>query len=335
MKKLLLALLIILGLISCEREKTFKISVNLDNSTGKTVYLQKYDNQEMKTIDSLVANDNKAVFVVKQNGNTEIYNVIMKGWRRPLVVFTDNQDVTITGDCQKYKGINVLASETQEKLNTFNEEVGKIEDDQEIHDYVLGFVEQNIDNPISAYALYQYKWAFTLDELEVLNELVEICGKSAYSDMTGKYVQDLQKTNPGKPFIDFTQKDVNGEDFTLSEIIGTSKVIILDFWASWCPDCRKENPNLVALYEQYKEKGLDIVSVSLDTDEAAWKKAIDDDKLSWSHHVSDLKGWKNEVAQMYTVAFIPQTLIIDEDGNFLGRNLSFEELTNLVSEILD
>ena len=332
MKKLLIAVLMLMSMVSCT--KSFKINVNLENSTGKTVYLQRYDGTVMNNIDSVVAKDNMAVFKVKQSPNTDAYNIMIKGWRRSLTVFADNQNVTITGDYQKYNGIKVLASETQEKLNKFTEEVDKIEDEQEIYYFVMDFVKQNIDNPVSAYALYRYKWAFSLEDMERLNETMPQDMQSAYKNLLSEYINALRRTLPGNKFIDFTQKDVNGNDFTMSNMIGSAKIIILDFWASWCPDCRKANPNLVALYNEFKDKGLDIVSVSLDTDAEAWKKAIADDKLVWKNHVSDLKGWKNAVAEKYTIAFIPQNLVLDAHGVILEKNLPDDKMREIISSIL-
>ena len=158
--------------------------------------------------------------------------------------------------------------------------------------------------------------------------------QSGYKVEIQKYIEGLQKTQPGQPFIDFQQKDVNGDMFTLSELVRKSEIVIVDFWASWCPDCRKANPDLVKIYNQLNKKGLNIVSVSLDTDEAKWKKAIAADNLAWPYHVSDLKGWGNEVAGMYMIAFIPQNLIIDKNGNIIEKNLPFEKMEDLLSGLL-
>ena len=323
--------MVMMAVTSCN---SFKINVNLENSNGKTVYLQRYDGEKMNNMDSVVAKDNQAVFKVKKSENIDAFCIMIKGWRRPLTFFADNQDVTITGDYQNYNGINVLASESQEKLNTFMTEVNKIEDEQEIYYYVLDFVKQNIDSPLSTYALYRYKWAFPLEDLDKICEMIPQDMQSAYKDLIIEYMEGLKRTQPGKPYIDFTQKDVDGNDFTMSEFVGSAKVIILDFWASWCPDCRKANPNLVALYNEFKDKGLDIVSVSLDTDAEAWKKAIADDKLVWKNHVSDLQGWKNAVAEKYTIAFIPQSLILDAHGVILEKNLPDDKMREIISSIL-
>ena len=331
MKKLVLALLVMVGMVSCN---TFKINVNLDNSEGKTVYLQRYVGTEMNTLDSVVAKDNQAVFKVKQSDNNDAYCIMVKGWKRPLTLFADNQDVMITGDYQKYNGITITASESQEKLNKFMSEVNTIEDEMEIHYFVLDFVKQNIDNPVGPYALYRYKWSFDLNDLKnLMAEMPDM--KSAYKDLVVEYTKGLEMTEVGMPFVPFVQKDVNGNDFNMKDIIGKSKIIILDFWASWCPDCRKENPGLVEVYNAFKDKGLDIVSVSLDVDEAAWKKAIEDDNLSWPNHVSDLKGWANEAAGLYTIAYIPQNLIIDENGIIVKKNVPSERMKELLVSFLN
>lgn len=331
MKKLLIAVLVMLGMASCN---TFKIKVNLENSNGKTVYLQRYDGLDMKTLDSVVVKGDNAVFKVKQNENTDAYNIMIDGWRRPLTFFADNQDVTITGDYQNYNGINVLASESQEKLNKFMTEVNSIENEQEIYYYVLDFTKQNIENPLAPYALYRYKWAFSLNDLENLYDAMPADMHSAYKYLVVEYIKGLKLTEIGMPYLDFTQKDVNGEDFTLSSVIGKSKIVILDFWASWCPDCRKENPGLVAIYNEFKDKGLDIVSVSLDLNEAAWKKAIADDNLSWKNHVSDLKGWGNAAADMYTIAYIPQNIFLDENGIIVKKNVPAERMKEFLDSFL-
>lgn len=331
MKKLLIAVLVMLGMASCN---TFKIKVNLENSNGKTVYLQRYDGLDMKTLDSVVVKGDNAVFKVKQNENTDAYNIMIDGWRRPLTFFADNQDVTITGDYQNYNGINVLASESQEKLNKFMTEVNSIENEQEIYYYVLDFTKQNIENPLAPYALYRYKWAFSLNDLENLYDAMPSDMHSAYKYLVVEYIKGLKLTEIGMPYLDFTQKDVNGEDFTLSSVIGKSKIVILDFWASWCPDCRKENPALVAIYNEFKDKGLDIVSVSLDLNEAAWKKAIADDNLSWKNHVSDLKGWGNSAADLYTIAYIPQNIFLDENGIIVKKNVPAERMKEFLDSFL-
>jgi peroxiredoxin len=129
----------------------------------------------------------------------------------------------------------------------------------------------------------------------------------------------------------FTMKQVDGTDLTLSDLRG--KVVLVDFWASWCGPCRKANPEVVRIYNQYKDKGFDVLGVSLDRNQASWEKAIATDKLTW-HHVSDLKGWKNAAAQLYSVRSIPQTVLIDAEGKIIARNLKGAALEAKLKEIL-
>lgn len=118
--------------------------------------------------------------------------------------------------------------------------------------------------------------------------------------------------------------------YSLKQMRG--KVVMVDFWASWCGPCRKENPNVVANYHKYKDKGFDILGVSLDRNIQAWKKAIDADGLPW-HHISDLKGWQSSHAALYSVTSIPQTLLIDREGKIIARNLRGEQLGAKLEEI--
>ena len=331
MRKLFVAIIVMLAMTSCN---SFKIKVNLDNLDGKTVSLQRYNQDQLETLKTVVAKDNTAVFKVKKSENVDAYMIMMDGWRRPLPFFADNQDVIINGDCQKYNGIKVEGSEMQQKLDEFMAAASTIEDERELHFFVLDYAKQNSGNPTGIYTMYRYKWAFNEVDLKNYLDVIPQNVESGYKYLTINYVKALQRTNPGQPYIDFTQKDVNGNDFTMSEFVGKAKAIIIDFWASWCPDCRKENPELVKVYNKFKNKGLDIVSVSLDTDENAWKAAIEKDNLSWKNHVSDLKGWNNAVSTEYTIAFIPQNLLLDQNGKIIEKNLPMDKMEALLSEIL-
>lgn len=134
----------------------------------------------------------------------------------------------------------------------------------------------------------------------------------------------------GKPAPDFTQQTPDGKNMSLSDLRG--KIVLLDFWASWCRPCRMENPNVVRMYQKYKNKGFDILSVSLDKDRGKWLQAIQQDQMTW-HHVSDLKAWSNEVAKQYGIASIPHTILIDKDGNVIDKNLRGKALELKLKEI--
>jgi thiol-disulfide isomerase/thioredoxin len=110
----------------------------------------------------------------------------------------------------------------------------------------------------------------------------------------------------------------------LSDLRG--QIVLLDFWASWCGPCRKENPNVVKLYAKYKDEGFTVMSVSLDKDKAAWEGAIAKDNLTWPNHVSDLQQWSSKVGAIYQVKGIPFTVLIDKEGKIVQTNLRGEAL---------
>ena len=139
-----------------------------------------------------------------------------------------------------------------------------------------------------------------------------------------------QNLKVGDKAPDIIQNLVTGEEFKLSELKG--KIVLIDFWASWCKPCRKENPHIVSLYKKYKDasfkngEGFTVLSVSLDFKQGMWEKAIELDSLEWLYHVGDLKGWKNAAAQKYKVKSIPTSYLIDGDGIIIGINLRGPDL---------
>lgn len=134
----------------------------------------------------------------------------------------------------------------------------------------------------------------------------------------------------GSEAPDFTQLDVEGNEVKLSDLRG--KVVLIDFWASWCGPCRRENPNVVRLYNEYKDQGFEILGVSLDRKKDRWLQAIEKDGLTWPQ-VSDLKGWQNEAAKMYQVSSIPHTVLLDAEGNILARGLRGAALESKLAEL--
>jgi thiol-disulfide isomerase/thioredoxin len=129
---------------------------------------------------------------------------------------------------------------------------------------------------------------------------------------------------PGKLATDFEDTKPDGTKMKLSDLKG--KVVLLDFWASWCGPCRKENPNVVKLYEKYNKEGFTVMSVSMDQDRSKWLAAIEKDQLAWPNHVCDLKGWACEAGKAYQVTSIPFTVLIDQEGKIVKTNLRGDAL---------
>lgn len=132
------------------------------------------------------------------------------------------------------------------------------------------------------------------------------------------WIESKQKLAHGSEAPDFTVQDPNGNPILLSQFRG--KITLVDFWASWCGPCRKENPNVVKLYQKYKDKGFEIFGVSLDEKKENWLAAIAADGLTWKHG-SELRGWNSSFCQLYNVQSIPFTMLLDKDGKILAMNL--------------
>jgi thiol-disulfide isomerase/thioredoxin len=147
-----------------------------------------------------------------------------------------------------------------------------------------------------------------------------------------QYLQTKDQDKAGELAPEIAMQSPEGKIIRLSDLKG--KYVLIDFWASWCGPCRRENPNVVRLYNQYKSKGFTVFSVSLDNDGEKWKSAILQDGLVWPYHVSDLLGWNTPMTQVYGFNSIPHTVLIDPQGKVIAKNLRGESLEQKLKELL-
>ena len=333
------------GLFACTstpKTETFKVNVNLANADGKMVYLQK----DGQVLDSAVIQNWDAVFNTPVCNDNEMYGIMLQGWRRPFPFFTDNVDVTLEGDAQNPNAILVKGSESQAKLDAFTKSYNDLEAkleadstaqadaDEILKMHCFDYVWENPIDPVAHYVLYRYKWAFGPCELRTMIDNIHHADSTlntANLRMAEEYVEKQERVQAGQPIIDFTQNDSDGNPVTLSQL-AEGKLLLVDFWASWCPDCRKANPDVVAAYQKYHDQGFDVLGVSFDTEKEKWLAAVEKDGLTWTQ-VSDLQGWSNAAGALYAIAFIPQNVLI-KGGMIVARNLEGEALMEEINRQL-
>ncbi len=210
------------------------------------------------------------------------------------------------------------------------------------------FIKELDDTP-ALYIAFQdiFDPVSDIDKLKTINKATnKYMPNSLFSEQVGKLLTqaeqqiayaDQQATSPGPVAVGNAAPELafptpEGKMLSLSSLKG--QVVLLDFWASWCKPCRMENPNVVKLYNEYKDKGFTVYSVSLDNNKQLWTNAIKADGLIWPNHVSDLGGWNSMPAAIYGVNSIPQTYLIGTDGTIIAKDLRGEDLAKKLKEVL-
>jgi peroxiredoxin len=255
----------------------------------------------------------------------------------------NDDDKNLTAQLEPIKArAQVLASEgmkagpeknTPEFRSAMQAKYKRLQADQKT--VIKKFILSNSDSYLSLLALYDVDGPspdpFELDSLYKTLSPALRNTETAVNFM--KALEPLKHTAPGAMAPDFTQNDVNGVPVKLSSFRG--KYVLVDFWASWCGPCRQENPNVVRVYNKYKEKNFTILGVSLDRQgaRADWLAAIKNDGLNWTQ-VSDLKYWSNAAAALFYVSSIPANFLIDPNGKIIAKNLRGDDLDEKLKEVL-
>jgi len=276
--------------------------------------------------------------VVSLTSKDSVYNAVVVG----SVVNDDNRKLTEKLAAAKNKMKVMLAEyyaapDEKKKSKEFQDETEKRYNaiTKEIQEIESAFIR---DNPNSYVSLDIIKnTGGSIPNVEVLDSLFKSLTETIRNSSAGKELSEridkLKLVAVGAIAPDFTQMTPENQPVKLSDFKG--KYVLIDFWASWCGPCRAENPNVVKVYNQYKDNGFTVLGISLDNEKGrdAWLKAINKDQLTWTQ-VSDLKGWYNEVAALYSVKAVPQNFLIDPNGKIIAKNLRGEELAAKLKEII-
>jgi len=363
MRNVLTILVFVLTVLSCQSAKDeYSIKGTIAGvETGK-VYLLKLVGEQPQSIDTADVVGGKFTFKGKMV-TPDIRLLRLNDQDYFAQFFLDNANITVTAKKDSLRSTKITGSPTQDIFKTYIAEMEKLNkevlalqgkyqnamttgntseadkakiDYQAIIDnnkvYTKNFVKEHSNSVVSAYiTLFQLADQIDVAELDSLaSKFAPELSKSEYVVKINERIQEQKKTAIGVVAPDFTMNDPEGKPIQLSSLRG--KIVLVDFWAAWCGPCRQENPNVVKLYQQYHDKGFEILGVSLDKNKEDWLKAIKSDNLTWMH-VSDLQYWQNAAARLYGVNAIPQSFLLDKDGKIIGKGLRGEQLANKLMEL--
>lgn len=317
-----LYLLFATGFLSAQ-ETELKFDGTIKDDAAAKVYLHRFDNKMFTLIDSADVMDGKFSFSTRV-ALPELYGLSVEGKNSTAYVFLDTGHNQINFDPEGHFRAPSLTGSNNH--NVFLEYYTLDKPD------ITSFINRHPDAVATSYILYR-EWSYKLtpDELETQIALL------SPQQQQSRYIVELQeiikvarKVAIGEKAPEIVAMDTTGVEVRLYDNLG--KYTLIEFWASWCPPCRQENPNLVKHYHQYKDQGFAIYAVSLDRRESSWIKAINDDGLEWTH-VSDLKFWESNIAADYAVRAIPANFLVDEHGIIVAKNLREEELGKFLDQL--
>lgn len=363
MRKIVLFTLV-LSMFACGKQDQFEITFDLPEYADSYIIMSKIVDRELSAMDSVKLDEAGKGTLTGKIDAPEMVFLAVKDTENRTSFFLDNFDYTIEGTDIRSASIiatggpQVDQNEYMEKAESFNsrmQEIGmqyrtaaqnnvpqdsldniiaaydQVQEEKSEFDSV--FMAENPDSYISLHLLRNSFYSLSDEQLEAKLSAIDLSlHETTYYTFLSDYLARMQNVKIGKKYIDFELPDNEGNPMNLSDVAGNG-ILLVDFWASWCGPCRRANPGVVEIYNQFKDKGFDIVGVSLDTDKEKWLQAIEDDHLTW-HHMSDLAGWQSSAANLYAVSSIPHTVLLDEEGKIIARNLTKDELKQKLEDLL-
>lgn len=351
-----------LFLLGCSKSGKKSISGKWDHARNLPVILSKVTDQGDQTIDSTVTDEDGRFELQFEKGSSDYY-VLRTGDDAMvyLILSPEDKDIKLEGDAQDLMATYRVQGSAESELVCLLHQRDRRLSDSLNH----AFAETNFENPQVRDSAGQVLEKFYnrsmretalsiirthpdriaslsaskfLDQTEDLADLQQLATSLSAKFPDNVYVSDftdmvkgLAALPPGSPAPDITLSDLEGKTVSLNDFKG--KVLLIDFWASWCGPCRRANPTLVNLYEKFRGKNFDILGVSLDQDSTAWKTAVERDGLSWTQ-VSELKQWKSRCVEDYRISAIPFSVLIDAEGNIVAKAGSAEDLEPKIRELL-
>jgi peroxiredoxin len=366
MKKLLYLMLVVFVLASCtldDKTMHYTLKVELDTLVDGYAYLQKRQDGKWVKIDSALMEEN-SFHMQGTLDFPQVYYLSIKDLKRNIFLFMDEGDITVDLKKADPRTTGVEGSAAHDLYLEFKDQTDGFEDRlrsiyqqyriaedsgntvlqdslsvimDEVYDeqqaFIMEYLYNNNDLVTAPYIAYSNSYSWTVDELDsIVGNFSGSLAPSPEYALLKERVVTLKRVDIGQPLVDFTMKDTSDVDVKLSEV-SKGKYMLVDFWAAWCGPCRAENPNIVACYNDFKDKGFDVLGVSFDQDRDRWIQAIHDDGLSWNH-ISELNGWNNTAAKLYGIRSIPSSVLLDPDGIIIAKNLRGEDLRNKLEELM-
>ena len=319
--------LAVLALASCSEEKKgYVIDGQVADVKEGVMYLKKYVDKTFVDVDSAVIIDGKFKFEGIASEALAHGLTTKKESNRPLVFFLDNDIMQVSMN-ESGKEMNITGSVAND-IYMQNAKITRLKG------YNLdSLIAAHPTSPVAAYFVVKdFAYKLDLEGMKAVRAKFDASlNGSSYIQQIESMISRMEKVQVGSEAPDFTLPDVDGNPVSLSSFRG--KYVLVDFWAAWCPDCRKENPNIVAAWEKYKNKNFAVLGVSLDRKREQWLAAIEKDNLTWTQ-VSDLKYWNSDAAVLYCIRWIPMSYLIDPEGKIVAIGLEGEELHNKLEELL-